>query len=53
MKINVFRTQLKIGSIVRYNGRKYKVQDFDRNRNEINISRNQWIRFSEVELLKV
>ena len=48
MKINVFRTQLKIGSPVKYKGVEYKVQDFDRTSN---LSRNKWIRFSEVELL--
>lgn len=52
MKINVFRTQLKIGSPVKFKGVEYKVQDFDRTRNEINLSRNKWVRFSEVELLK-
>lgn len=51
MKINVFRTQLKIGSVVMYNGKKYTVKDFDRNRKEINLYRNSWIRFSEIELL--
>lgn len=51
MKINVFRTQLKIGSLVKYKGVEYKVQDFDRTKNEINLSRNKWVRFSEVELL--
>ena len=51
MKINVFCTQLKIGSPVKYKGVEYKVQDFDRTSNEINLSRNKWIRFSEVELL--
>ena len=53
MKINVFRTQLKIGSPVKYKGVEYKVQDFDRTSNEINLSRNKWIRFSEVELLTI
>ena len=41
MKINVFRTQLKIGSPVKYKGVEYKVQDFDRTSNEINLSRNK------------
>ena len=51
MKLNVFRTQLRIGSLVRYNGKEYKVQDLDRTKNTINLSRNKWIRFSEVELV--
>lgn len=51
MKINIFRTQLTIGAEVKYKGVKYKVQDFDRTRNEINLARNKWVRFSEVELL--
>lgn len=51
MKINVFRTQLKIDSSVMHNGKKYTVKDFDRTRKEINLYGNFWIRFSEVELL--
>lgn len=51
MKIQVFRTQLRIGSPVRYNGKEYRVIDFDRTKKEINISKNMWIRFSEVELI--
>lgn len=51
MKIEVFRTQLRIGSLVRYNGKEYKVLDFDRTKKAINLSRNRWVRFSEVELI--
>lgn len=51
MKIQVFRTQLRIGSLVRYNGKEYKVLDFDRIKKEINLSKNLWIRCSEVELI--
>jgi hypothetical protein len=29
MKINVFRTQAKIGSIVRYKGKEYKLADLE------------------------
>ena len=53
MKIKTFRTDLRLGSTVKYKGRKYKVVDFDRNTKEINLYCNFWIRFSEVELLEL
>lgn len=52
MKINVFRTQAKIGSTVRYNGKVYILADLDKNNNTVCLYPHTWIRCTEVELLK-
>ncbi len=51
MKINVFKTQAKIGSIVRYKGKEYKLADLDRNNNTVCLHPHTWIRCTEVELI--
>lgn len=53
MKINVFRTQIKIGSIVRYKGKEYKLADLNRNNNTVCLHPHKWIRCTEVELIKI
>lgn len=52
MKINVFRTQAKIGSIIKYKNKKYIISDLDRNNHCLLINNRKWIRCSEVELIK-
>ena len=51
MKINVFRTQAKIGSLFRYKGKVYVLADLDKNNNTVCIHPHTWIRCTEVELL--
>ena len=51
MKINVFRTQYKIGSSVKYRKKTRKVVDINRNTNEVCLDHRLWIRCTEVELL--
>jgi hypothetical protein len=51
MKINVFRTQCKIGSSVKYRKKTRKVVDINRNTNEVCLDHRLWIRCTEVELL--
>lgn len=52
MKIKVFKTQAKIGSIVLYKGKEYRLSDLDRNNNTVCLHTNKWIRCTEVELIK-
>ena len=52
MKINVFNTQCRIGSKVRYKGKIREVYDINRITPELCLSRSaKWIRCTEVELL--
>lgn len=52
MKINVFNTQFRIGSKVRYKGKIREVYDINRITHELCLSRSaKWIRCTEVELL--
>ena len=52
MKINVFRTQAKIGSTVAYKGKEYKLADLDKTKNEVCLHPHKWIRCTEGELIK-
>nr|DAY28766.1 MAG TPA: hypothetical protein [Caudoviricetes sp.] len=52
MKINVFNTQCRIGSKVRYKSKIREVYDINRITHELCLSRSaKWIRCTEVELL--
>lgn len=51
MKINVFKTQCKIGSSVKYKQKTRKVVDINRSTNEVCLDRRLWVRCTEVELL--
>lgn len=51
MKINVFRTQCKIGSKVLYKGKVRVIADIDRRTNSISFSGYRWIRCTEAKLL--
>lgn len=52
MKINVFNTQCRIGSKVRYKNKIREVYDINRITHELCLSRSaKWIRCTEVELL--
>lgn len=52
MKINIFNTQCRIGSKVRYKSKIGEVYDINRITHELCLSRSaKWIRCTEVELL--
>ncbi len=52
MKINVFNTQCRISSKVRYKNKIREVYDINRITHELCLSRSaKWIRCTEVELL--
>lgn len=52
MKINIFNTQCRIGSKVRYKSKIREVYDINRITHELCLSRSaKWIRCTEVELL--
>ncbi len=51
MRMNVFMTQCRIGSMVMYKNKKRYVIDINRNTKEICMNNNHWIRCTEVELL--
>lgn len=52
MKINVFNTQCRIGSKIRYKGKIREVYDINRLTHELCFSGSaKWVRCTEVELL--
>lgn len=52
MKINIFNTQCRIGSKVRYKSKIREVYDINRITHELCLSRSaKWIRCTEVKLL--
>lgn len=52
MKINIFNTQCRIGSKVRYKSKIREMYDINRITHELCLSRSaKWIRCTEVELL--
>lgn len=51
MKMNVFMTQCKLGSKVKYRNKERTVLDINRQTKEVCIGRHSWIRCTEVELL--